>query len=130
MTQSSNIPDSISFEALEQLHAEAPCDNATKPSDTGIGPENLSQEDIEDIVHCCLVTMQEKTGTPVSHKAALHMIVTQMFVWHSKMHDICLREDSAEQALDWARDAGKFQAIMNILDTISVAGDDFTCPQN
>ena len=32
-------------------------------------------------------------------------------------------------ALGWARDAGKFQSILNILDTVEVCDDDFTVPQ-
>ena len=128
MTQSQNIPDGVSFEELEKLHALAPADNGTKPSiQEGIGPLNISEDDMQDIVHYCLVQMQEKSQTPVSHKMALHMIVAQMMVWHNKMAEIAMREDNHEVLGDWFRDAGKFQAIMNILDTISVSDDDPTC---
>ena len=34
---------------------------------------------------------------------------------------------STSAAIGWARDAGKFQAIANILSTIEVGDDDFTC---
>ena len=38
-----------------------------------------------------------------------------------------IEEGQTEQAMGWSRDAGKFQAIWNILATISVDHDDFTC---
>lgn len=128
MTQS-NIPDSISLQELEELHSSAPTDAGTKPSFQGVGPEKLSVEDVEDIVHHCLMTMQEKVQTPVAHKLALHMIINQMIVWHTTISQGFIEDEQSEQAIDWARDAGKFQAIANILDTIAVSGDDFTGPE-
>ena len=38
-----------------------------------------------------------------------------------------ISEGEARGAIGWARDAGKFQAIANILSTIEVGDDDFTC---
>ena len=40
----------------------------------------------------------------------------------AELHELC----RYHEALFWSRDAGKFQAIMCILDTIGVCDDDFT----
>ena len=54
------------------------------------------------------------------------MIANNMLMWHSKMGENFAKSGDGEQAMGWLRDAGKFQAILNILDTISVGPDDFT----
>ena len=44
--------------------------------------------------------------------------MSNMIEWHSRMHGIILDDEDAtcqNCALNWARDAGKLQAIMDIL---------------
>ena len=61
-------------------------------------------------------------------KVILHLIATKMVEWHSRVgHRISEEDSDYMAAMGWHRDAGKFQAILNILDTITVGPDDFTC---
>ena len=62
--------------------------------------------------------------------AKLSMIFTinRMIEWHSHVAVQMAENEHVRPSVGWARDAGKFQAIANILDTISVDDDDFTCP--
>ena len=90
-------------------------------------PDLQSEEYICEIAQEALDLATDKSSGPMVHKVMLHKIVTHMFDWHCKMANSLFEDDMPEQAMGWSRDAGKFQAIMNILETISVQNDDFTC---
>ena len=60
-------------------------------------------------------------------KVILHLIATKMVEWHSRVGYRIAEDGDLKSAMGWHRDAGKFQAILNILDTITVGPDDFTC---
>ena len=118
----SSIPDAFSSEELQRMLAEA----QPEPEVT-TDPDLQSDEYILEVAQEALDLACDKSSGPMVHKVMLHKIVTHMFDWHCKMADSLLEESMPEQAMGWSRDAGKFQSIMNILSTISVDQDDFTC---
>ena len=118
----SSIPDAFSPEQLQRMLAEA----QPEPEVT-TDPDRQSDEYIFEIAQEAIDLACEKSAGPLVHKVMLHQIVQHMFDWHLKMANQLLEDDMTEPAMGWSRDAGKFQAIMNILSTISVDNDDFTC---
>ena len=118
----SSIPDAFSTEELQRMLAEA----QPEPEVT-TNPDDQPEDYIFEIAKEALELASDKSAGPLVHKVMLHQIVTHMYDWHCKMADSLLDEGMPEQAMGWSRDAGKFQSIMNILSTISVDEDDFTC---
>jgi hypothetical protein len=49
-----------------------------------------------------------------------------MLNWHNKMAEQMMEDGEFSNAAAWLKDAGKFQAIMNILQTIEIGDDDPT----
>ena len=60
-------------------------------------------------------------------KLILHLIAQKMIEWHSRVGHRLAEEGETTAAVGWLRDAGKFQAVLNILDTVTVGPEDFTC---
>ena len=118
----SSIPDAFSPEQLQRMLAEA----QPEPEVT-TDPDCQSDEYICEIAQEAIDLACEKSAGPMVHKVMLHQIIQHMFDWHVKMANQLLEEGMTDPAMGWARDAGKWQAIMNILSTISVQNDDFTC---
>ena len=118
----SSIPDAFSPEQLQRMLAEA----QPEPEVT-TDPDCQSEEYICEIAQEAIDLACEKSAGPMVHKVMLHQIIQHMFDWHVKMANQLFEDGMTEQAMGWSRDAGKFQSIMNILSTISVDNDDFTC---
>ena len=116
------IPDSFSPEELEKLLAVA----QPEPEATN-DPGKQSEEYIIQIAQDAIDYACENSAGPMVHKVMLHQIISHMFGWHTGMADKLTEDGQFDAAAGWSRDAGKFQAIMNILETISVSDDDFTC---
>ena len=119
---SSSIPDAFSPEELQRMLAEA----QPEPEVT-TDPDCQSDEYICEIAQEAIDLACDKSAGPMVHKVMLHQIIQHMFDWHVNMANKLLEDGMTEPAMGWARDAGKWQAIMNILSTISVQNDDFTC---
>lgn len=143
MTQSFNIPDGFSPDMLQAMMKEAipeevahavelstdhdddgECEDCEKYANTG-----MTSAQIVELAHTLVEEATEKCPDPIIHKVILDIIIGNMIHWHSVTGGIIITdgEDDVEQATGWLRDAGKFQAIVNILDTISVGPNDFTC---
>ena len=90
-------------------------------------PDCQSDEYICEIAQEAIDLACEKSAGPMVHKVMLHKIVAHMYEWHVNMTNRLLEDGQHGPAMGWSRDAGKWQAIMNILQTISVQNDDFTC---
>ena len=70
-----------------------------------------------------------KCPDPLVHKVMAMMVIHRMVDWHKGVAKKQL-EDGNEQSMGaWMRDAGKFQACMDILTSIAIGPDDFTCAQ-
>ena len=119
MTQSFNIPDSISPEALEEhLKTAAPDEHE------GI---DLS-EDLFDQSEYWVTRASSGSDNPiVVHKLMMVYIIDRMIQFHECVAER-IHEEDGEVGAAWLKDAGKFQAIMNILQTIECGPDDPMCP--
>ena len=130
MTQS--IPSSFSSDELQELLANARheddcrCEQCEPAGEGPFGEQGLTEEQVSQIAFDLLDQAQEKCDDPIVHKIMFIMIANNMLAWHSKMGVRFAEQGDGEQAMGWLRDAGKFQAILNILDTISVGPNDFT----
>ena len=145
----SSIPDGFSIEQLQSMHEEAipeavahaveltkgcdhpegeTCPNCSTSGST-FGPNDLTVEQICDISHGALEDINDAVKHPIGHKVAAIAIMTNMLEWHSRTAKALMEDGEYSAALGWARDAGKFQSILNILDTVEVCDDDFTVPQ-
>ena len=123
MTQS--IPSGFSRKDLEDLYAAAPLEDQT-PEPTEDVPTYGKQELTEDEVVAAAVKVMDDSldvcNDPIFHKAIVAVIVSKMIEWHK---DCSWKQDSPESTSAWQRDAGKFQAIMDILTSVTVSPDDF-----
>ena len=119
-------PDSFSMADLEAFLSDAPQDiTDQEPVDRKTHLIEISENAIQNVVE----PLNGEDAAQV-HKIILHIIVTHMIEWHSKVSASAFSDGETMAAIGWARDAGKFQAIANILDTIEVGDDDFTCTTN
>ena len=120
-------PDSFSAADLESLF-----ENAVREEDitAEIDTEDCSQEYIINLACKALEDLEEKLSSKQAcliEKVILSLITDRMIEWHSTV-SVRLNDENEDTigSLGWARDAGKFQAIANILSTIQVTDDDFT----
>ena len=120
------IPDSISPEDLAKLHgakqeqeeiAEYARDRVNRLCD-------LAQDSID------LSRYEELDGDDQAmiHKIMLIDIAKHFLMFHNLAGNKLAGEGEHRCAGAWFRDAGKFQAILNLLDTIEITNSDFTIP--
>ena len=127
MTASSNIPNSISSEELARLAESAVTSDDVTDSEAPLYG-GMTEEAIYELVGQSLEDISKACDHPVSHKLACIMVLSNMFEWHKRMAQSHMEAGEFDIAAGWSRDAGKFQAIMNIIFTIEVGDDDFTVP--
>ena len=125
MTASSNIPNSISPEDLEKLAKAAVTEDGVTDSEVPLYG-GMTEEAIYELVGHHLGAIGEACDHPIAHKLAAILVMNNMVEWHKRMSLSMMKDGEFESAAGWSRDAGKFQAIMNILLTIEVGEDDFT----
>ena len=124
-----SIPNSFSSDDLQRLFENAQPESEVQP--TGEGPhgrQGLTDEQVVELAGERLDCM-EACSDPIVHKVMMHMICHNMIEWHTRMGARIAEEGMPEAATAWLRDAGKWQSIANILDTINVSDNDFTCDQ-
>ena len=119
-------PDSFSFADLEALYEDAVREEDITPE---VDPDDCSQEFITNIA----ATALEELIDPLSAKQAglvekviLHLVTQRMIEWHTRVGAKLADDSKSRSSVGWSRDAGKFQAILCILDTIGISDDDFT----
>ena len=122
MTQSFNVPDGISMDELKSHLNDAPNESDIHEECTCERAENT--EDLMQLASEQIALTGRMTDDPVAfHKIMMVMIVSNMIDFHmnvaTKAGDM---DDTISHA--WIRDAGKFQAVMNILQTISCGPED------
>ena len=130
MTQSFNVPDSFSADQLKEMMAEAIpeeiankcelCDSDSAEDEGPHGSNNLTDDQVIDVAAAALDEVTAVCDDPIVHKVMMHMILDNMLLWHKTVGE-------KTDLHSWSRDAGKFQAIANILNTIGVSDHDFTC---
>ena len=119
-------PDGISFSDLQEFIKDAPKETEVQKQAESLYGGKTGAEMI-DIVNRHLDEISKEVNHPLSHKIAVLEIVNNMIDWHTNVSNKMIEDGEHASAVAWAKDAGKFQAIMNILITISVGNDDFTC---
>ena len=123
-------PSSFNMDDLNKLmesakpEAEAHAELANEQERWSWG--TASVDDICDMAERVEAFMEEQLDHPILAKVLLDRILIRMIGWHSSCGVQESQEGRHKSALMWGRDAGKFQAIANILDTITVCNDDFT----
>lgn len=129
MTQSFDIPDSFTVEELNERLLDAIPEEVAhhvELQETLHGSQQLSDKEVLDNALTIIRESARKCDSPILNKVILHEICKLMLEWHSKTSYSAFEQMDPIQALSWARDAGKFQAILNILETIEVTDSDFT----
>ena len=119
-------PDGISFSDLQDMLSEAPKE-AEYDRTT---PQVMTREEVEEIADKCL-TMANDLGArgPLVHKVMMMMTLSNLIDWHNKIGERMLEDGQPESARAWFRDAGKCQAMVDILYTIQCGEDDFLVSQ-
>ena len=122
-------PDSFSMADLQAMLENAPQDITDVQPEA---PEN-SEDRTERLTRLAaqaldnLIEDMDGVDAAQTEKAILHMIAEKMLEWHSRVGMRLADDGDHRSAMGWLRDAGKFQAVLNIVETIGVGPDDFTC---
>ena len=123
------LPNSISTADLQKL-ADAAKENSPEiRTDEEVETPlfgGLTEEEVWEVADEGLTLIQEKCNHPIGHKVAALVVINNMINWHNGMAEGMMKDGQFDCAAGWLKDAGKFQAIMNILTTIEVGDDDFT----
>jgi len=120
MTQS--VPNGFSMSELEDLLKNAQEEPTPEPKSI----DEVTQEEVETIADRVLSEALKEFNDPLMHKAILVNIINNFIRWHNAMAEKCIEDKQDPQAIAcWYKDAGKFQAIANILFTISVGENDW-----
>ena len=123
---STSVPDGISFADLQALAKDAPDEADNVPTK---GPFNgLSEDELKDLVDAQLELIHNVCPDPMFAKAILWRLISNMIGWHTEAGKHQFEEDDNQAAICWLRDAGKFQAMANLLQTINVGPHDFITP--
>jgi len=125
----SSIPDSFSPKALEELLESAPKEEELKAQHSDDCPgcpecEDPTEKAIEDAAHAGLDLMCDMVKDPLVHKVALLKVANNMVAWHTTVGENAMERGDTECGAAWLRDAGKWQAIMDIAMSISLGGND------
>ena len=123
-----SVPDSFSMDELSNLLENAPQeeDLRAQHSDDCPGcPEcEITDEKIENAAHAGLDLMCEQCDDPVVHKLALLKVAQNMVAWHTRVGENANERGDTDCGTAWLRDAGKWQAIMDIATSISLGPND------
>ena len=123
---STSVPDGISFADLQALAKNAPDDSAIVPTE---GPfAGLNEEELKDLIETWINNMHETNSHPMFAKAIVWRLINNMVLWHTEAGKTQFENSEYDAAVYWLRDAGKFQAMGNILQTINVGPHDFITP--
>jgi hypothetical protein len=121
----SATPDSISFEDLADLMVNA--QQEVEPVDKEAASyDGHTSDEVSEVVRNGLSAMTDEVNHPIVHKLAACEIIHSLMEWHTTFAERLIEDGETVAAMGWAKDAGKFQAIMNILTTVGVCDDDFT----
>lgn len=126
---SSSVPDSFSMDDLEKAMETAPNEEMLHATIGCNDDKEFTPEFIEKIAQECLEAASEKCPDPLVHKVIAMMVICRMVDWHKSVAHRQLDDDNLESMGAWMRDAGKFQACMDILTSVAIGPEDFTCSQ-
>lgn len=123
--ESSNIPESINPEQLQELLESAPTKNSAAS-----GPyDGLDREELIQLVKRTLDAFDERCGHPMGQKLMALTILANGIGWHTAAGRDSFDDDN-RSGVAWLRDAGKLQSASTLLADVSFGEDDFTNRQN
>ena len=130
VNMTASIPDGFSMGELELLQKVAAENDAEREAETAKDKsealyDGKNREEVVDIAMDLVQEAIEKCNDPIVHKMMMVMIIDNFLEWHTKA-GLTQMEDGEELAtVSWLRDAGKFQAIANILESVTVGPHDW-----
>ena len=119
-----SVPSGFSRDELEKLLASAPTEGIKESTDSDeprFGKQELTEAEMLEQAEYLVQESLDRCNTPVFHKAIVLVIISKMVAWHMN----CSEDQSTDASrASWVRDAGKCQAIMDILTSICVGEND------
>ena len=122
----SSVPDSFSMDELSNMLENAPQEEELHAVAANSDKE-LTPEQIDDLADEALEFASSKCNDPLVHKVIAMKVMHNMIQWHKTVAEKQYAEGHTTSGGCWMRDAGKFQAVMDILCNVTVGPDDFTC---
>ena len=122
----SSIPNGFSAEELQRmLDAARPEPEVETDSDDETLVSKMAWEIAMEVQEIADKMSTDNDVPPqLVGKVLMAQTISRMIEWHDSIGKKCQEEDMPEMAMGWHRDSGKFQAMMNILATISVCDGD------
>lgn len=121
------FPNGISTADLASLLEDAPNENTCNSSD----PDRLTQSQIEEIACDVLDSVMDELNSEdctLVHKVICLMAISRFKLWHESLAENMIEEGIPFNPVKgWLLDAGKLQACGQLLQSVSVSDDDFTC---
>ncbi len=121
----SSIPDSMSFDELQNLQTEAQ-EREAQAAEERVDAiyDGKTQNEVCEIAEKHVQAAIDECNDPMVHKVMLFSMLENMIRWHTEAG---MTQENERSKVAWLRDAGKFQAICNILGQVTCGPDDFTC---
>ena len=89
-----------------------------------LDPDTCTRKDMYEVANKHLDAATEELKDPAVHGVMCEIIILHMIEWHKHVSNMLLEAGETEAAAAWSRDAGKFQAMANILDTVCFGEND------
>ena len=112
----SSIPNGFSYEELENMLESAKSES--------VDPDTCTRKELYEIANKHLDAATEELKDPAVHGVMCELIILNMIAWHKQVSIQLFEAGETEAAAAWSRDAGKFQAMANILDTVCFGEND------
>ena len=125
-----SIPNGFSTEDLESMlnnarhEDDCRCDQCEPSGEGPHGDAGLTDDELIEAASKFLDDSLEICNDPLFHKVIAMTIITRLCAWHK---GIAENQDDPGSQGAWMRDAGKLQAVMDIMCSIAVGPHDFTC---
>ena len=124
----SSVPDSFNLDQLSEFLENAQSEDDIH-SEASNGDKELTPEFIDDCAMKALDFASDLCSDPLVHKVMMLMIAQRMVEWHTAIGQKQFEIDEIQSGVCWLRDAGKFQAMLDSLVSISIGPDDHTIHQ-
>ena len=121
------IPDSFNMSELSNMLENAPQEDDLHAAVANNADKELTPEQMEALAEEVLEYAYSKCTDPLVHKVVAMRVIHNMVEWHMQVAAKQYEDGNEQSGAAWMRDAGKFQAVMNILATVTVGPEDFTC---
>ena len=117
----SNVPNKVSEDQLKDLLADAVKESKLEAQKKKGAYDGLTEHEVRALAEKTVDSLADICEHPILDKAIVSEILHRMLRWHT----VSGMEEEGKSACYWLRDAGKFQAMLNILVSIKVSDNDF-----